>query len=829
MRRLLAILSTLIVLSFRTVAQIENVENHCKDRDLSSFKVAGTLRDSVTEDPLVYVNVAILDSADSSIVKSGATDFDGDFVIASVPAGAYLLRISFMGYQSRYLPFRVENNVTLGTIFLMPAATMLKTVNVTAQRPLYAVEGEKLIYNVSDDPSIQSGTTSDALQNAPGVEVDIEGNVTLRGISSVEIWVNDKPSKLTSENLKTFLETLPANALARIETITNPSAKYGTKAEAVINIVTSAHIKKNHFVSFGVNGASQPSVSPWLSYLWANERLSINIYGSARFNRNKDASRKENWKLDNNFDTVSHECDTSYSERERFGSNIFLTINYAIDSMTDISVDGNLNTSHNTSCRSISHLRNDDILTYLYDDQRQERGHNTYGSLGADYVKKFDKKGHKLRITFNGQYDFSNDSSTFVRNYDPAFIIPTSGNQDKYYLSSGLGNSMYLNGRYNRPYGKNDEMSYGLRFDYDNDFDRYNPRFITSEGYSTDSLRCYTFRSKSFGASGDLNWTHRWGGFTLELGLGANISNIMGGHNMGQTVRYSFLQDQFSRTDLTFTPSVHTSYRTKDMQNFMLNYSFHMRNPNPSQLSTFRNYSEDSYTTGNPNLLPSYAHKAEIGWSKFFTNFGNIWVQAYVNYNTNEIDDLTDVQFDNYLDRIIQYSMPENLGKSYNYGLNVNTTCRLSKFFNVYFYGNVYHSGYLYNYAKLGQVCEAEMWSYSLLLNTWVKFFNKFQIHASAYYTSPTLSLFSTRKTRYFLNCGVRGDFFKRKLSLFVNVKDIFNWGKTQGSGSTSDSPFIISNNSTYAVNSRYVSAGITFRFGKMELERYAKEGSEKP
>ena len=76
------------------------------------------------------------------------------------------------------------------------------------------------------------------MQNAPGVEVDVEGNITLRGVSSVEIWVKDKPSKLTEENLKTYLQTLPANAIARIETITNPSAKYATDAEAVINIVT---------------------------------------------------------------------------------------------------------------------------------------------------------------------------------------------------------------------------------------------------------------------------------------------------------------------------------------------------------------------------------------------------------------------------------------------------------------------------------------------------------------------------------------------------------------------------------------------------------------
>ncbi|MBQ2097424.1 MAG: carboxypeptidase-like regulatory domain-containing protein, partial [Bacteroidales bacterium] len=217
------------------------VKQKKKVREGDTFKVVGELRDSVSGEFLAFVNVAILDSADSSFVKGGSTNLDGLFEITDVPQGAFILRISAIGYRNRMIPFRVTNNTALGTFRLKPGATTLDAVEITAEKPLYAMDGEKLVYNVSEDPSIQTGTTEDALQNAPGVEVDVEGNVTLRGVSSVEIWINDKPSKLTEENLKTYPQTLPANALARIETITNPSAKYATSAEAVINIVTSAH------------------------------------------------------------------------------------------------------------------------------------------------------------------------------------------------------------------------------------------------------------------------------------------------------------------------------------------------------------------------------------------------------------------------------------------------------------------------------------------------------------------------------------------------------------------------------------------------------------
>ena len=176
---------------------------------------------------------------------------------------------------------------TVDTTKTAKPAKTLQAVTIAAKRPIYTADGEKNIYNVADDPSVQSGTTEDALQNTPGVTVDVEGNLQLRGVSSIEIWIDDKPSKLSEENLKTWLQTLPASAIDHIETITNPSAKYATEAEAVINIITRAHIKKNHFLNFGLNAASQPYVSPWLSYTWASDKLTFNIYGSFR-NSNSD-------------------------------------------------------------------------------------------------------------------------------------------------------------------------------------------------------------------------------------------------------------------------------------------------------------------------------------------------------------------------------------------------------------------------------------------------------------------------------------------------------------------------------------------------------------
>ena len=820
-----------------------------KAREGSTFKVVGSLRDSVSKEFLAYVNIAVLDSVDSLMVKGGLTNLDGYFEIAGVPAGSYLLRVSYVGYKTLYKYFKVENNTALGTILLHQASTLMKEVTVTAERPLYAMDGEKMIYNVSEDPSIQTGTTSDALQNTPGVEVDIEGNITLRGVSSVEIWVNDKPSKLTAENLKTYLETLPANALDRIEAITNPSAKYATEAEAVINIVTSAHIKKNHFISFGVFGSPQPSVSPWLSYMWANEKLSVNIYASARYNRNRSiaemtSAKRKDGATEGLYDTIMADSAYSASDSRGLGGNVFMNISYNIDSTSDFEFFGSVNYSHNRSLSTLfdtCSLVNPMMGAYTYADTNRSRSNSWFGFFGANYTKKFDKMGHNLRVGVDGHFNAGPSFNDIIRDYDSTYYIADSGSSfpfdsyNKYYKTSRRSASFSIESRYNRPYSKDGEMSYGLEYSHDNENNIYYRYFIEGEDSTRDALRSYEYIGREDEIDADVNWTHRWGGFTLELGLGGRYRNL----HFQYINDNSWNCDDTTYNQFTVNPSIHMSYRTESMHNFKLNYTLKMRNPQEYQLTTFKTYTEDSWSTGNRNLTPSLTHNAEIGWTKFFQRFGSVGIEGYARISQNEIDNLTDVTTmeDEYLKRIVNYSVPYNMGMSYRYGASANVTYRPTGFFNLRLYANVYDYGYKMDYVRNGVVMPVSdhKVSYSVRLNAWWKFLDNYQLHASANYGSPTLGLYSTRKARYNINLGLRADFFKRKMSVFINVNDIFNWGARYGSGSENSNPYYLSNstNKTYYFNiarkpiSTTISAGLTFRFGKMELERSAREGSD--
>ena len=254
-----------------------------------------------------------------------------------------LMTVAGVSYAQVNDTVRVSQDTTATisdtSFYLSPSVKALEEVKITTDRPLYAVDGEKHIYNTSDDPSVQTGTASDALQNAPGVEVDAEGNITLRGSQSVEVWINDRPSNLSGENLRQYIKTLPANSIARIEVITNPSARYGGSGP-VVNIITSKKILRNEFISIGATGNHRPQVSPWLSYVYSNKKFSINLYAEYDYSHTWSDQSGRSALLTPQGDTSTIKSYTAHSDNWRHGSYFYLSGNYDFDTMRSLSFWG---------------------------------------------------------------------------------------------------------------------------------------------------------------------------------------------------------------------------------------------------------------------------------------------------------------------------------------------------------------------------------------------------------------------------------------------------------------------------------------------------------
>ena len=781
----------------------------------SQNNISGVLIDSLNYEKLPFVNVGLMRAADSVFVSGTSSNEVGYFKLEHVPNGKYIFFISSIGYESTKKILDVNSDLDLGVVKMKPGSTTLDEVVIVEKRPLFSNEGEKTLYNVSEDPSVQTGTVSDALQNAPGVEVDVEGNITLRGVSSVEVWINGQPSNLNEENLKTYLQQMPANALERIEVITNPSARYSSNSDGgIINIVTNSKIKKNQFLSFGARASSSPNVSPWASYVWANEKLSLNVFVNGSYSKWENYNNGYSTSYDMNHNITNHTKYNGESFSNNFGGGFNINFDYNIDTMNTIGfwIGGWPHANNSESWQeTFRHEYMQDSGMYHYETYGDSDGLNQFYHAGLQYLHKFNNEGHNisLRMTGNMANGYSNEYNK--QTYETQTWMNIDYRELADYNDMGYG----VNLDYSLPYSENGEIGIGASYEYSPDNYYIDYDTLNGETYVKDIMRSF---SREVGTNEyDLYLTvqQKWGNFVLKPGIRMEYerlwSNISGYETVNQTEDY-----------LNWRPSIHLSYRTKSMHNFNLSYSRRIAPPGARDITSFKFYSTESFSTGNPDLLPTYTNSVEGGWTKYWNKFGSVGLTAYYRDSRNTVDNISDVIYDDFFGRYVQYSYPVNVGKSSRKGLEANITYRPTAMFNMRLYANVYDYYYETVFDKLSnEVIKDNSLVYSMRLNLWTKLWNKLEIHASGNYRSPQKSLFAERQANYSINCGLRADFFDRKMSVHINVNDIFNWNKWDNN---TTNPYYVSY-SSFKFNSRSISAGLVFRFGKMELERKAQTG----
>jgi outer membrane receptor protein involved in Fe transport len=778
----------------------------------SQNNVSGILVDSLNNERLPYVNVGMMRAVDSVFVAGTSSNEEGYFKLEHIPDGKYVFFVSSIGYESIKKTLNVDTNLDMGVVKMKSGSTRLDDIVIVEKRPLFSNEGEKTLYNVSEDPSVQTGTVSDALQNAPGVEVDVEGNVTLRGVSSVDIWINGQPSNLNAENLKTYLQQMPANALERIEVITNPSARYASNSDGgIINIVTNAKIKKNQFVSFGLRASSSPNASPWASYVWANEKMSLNVFLSGNYSRWKNAQNGYSTSFDNNLDTTNHTRYSGDSYSNNYGGGFNISFDYNIDTMNTISVwvGGWPNVSKSNSFNeTFRHEYMQDSGMYHYKTYGNSDGMGNFFNGGLLYLHKFNNEGHNISLRMTG-----NISNGYSNNYHKKYYeTQTWMDVDYRELSSHNDLGYGVNLDYTLPYSENGEIGIGASYEYSPDTYYLSYDTLNGDVYVKDIMRSFDREVGSNEYDVYFTLQQKWGNFVLKPGIRMEYKklwcNISGYTTTNEDKDY-----------LNWRPSLHISYRTKSMHNFNLSYSRRIAPPGARNLTSYKFYSTESFTTGNPDLLPTYTNSIEGGWTKYWNRFGSVGLTAYYRDSKNTVDNISDVVLDDFFGRYVQYSYPVNVGKSSTKGLEANVTYRPTGMFNMRLYANVYD--YYFETKFNDELVEDNSLVYSVRLNLWTKLWNKLEVHASGNYRSPQKSLFAERQANYSINCGLRADFFDRKMSVHINVNDIFNWNKWDNNITN---PYYQSY-SSFKFNSRSISAGLVFRFGKMELERKAQVG----
>lgn len=784
--------------------------------------VTATLRDAKSGEPMAFTNCVLLHT-DSTFAYGTTTNDHGAMRFASVDSGEYLLRVSTIGYETYWQRLNVPPDTALGVIEIFQSSTTLQAVSVTAQRPLYSADGEKTFYHVEDDPSVQTGTMADALQNAPGVEVDPEGNITLRGSKNVTIWLNDRPSNLSEEALKQYIKTLPASSVKRIEVLNNPSARYGSEGGAIINIITDQKVTLNHLLSVGLNASTTPYLQPWLSYVWSNEKVSVTAWVNGSIAMFKQHNQKEERLY---ADDGSLSTDLSYSSDEKYSSGTGVTganVTWQIDGLTSLTVWGGTymglikQEGHYDVVRQ-EHLYNAGDYSYRYNSLER----TTYpflSAFGGLYLRhQLDTLGQQISFSINSNYNKERQERDRER------IYTVMSQYDMHYLRNRYMRSWWTNFDldYTKPFGKNTTMEAGtsLVLGRNPEEGLWDTLDFATGQYLRDANRSCTERTRDNELNVYLTMQQKVGRLTLKGG--ARV------YRKWKQAYFTELPVETTQYDVDkafwdWIPSLHASYNTESGHNFTLSYTRRFSSPGSKLWSTYTWLGEENYELGNPDLRFSHTHNLEGGWT-MYKNWGSVGLTGYLRANTDEISILSDVAYHPSYGRIVSFSQWQNIGDSRTLGAETNVTWRPRPFMNIRFYANVWD--YYYNMEfRPGEWDERHLPTFSGRLNVTGKLWKVLQIYANARYSTAALSLMSKSQPSFQLDLGTSADLLEGRLSLFLNWQDILATAK---SGNVGLNPYYQSNYS-YTWGSRAVTFGITWRIGKMELQSRAREGVSAP
>ena len=703
----------------------------------------------------------------------------------------------------------------LALLFLLLSALSIKTLaqtpdTIAGAAPLFVNEGETIIYHVGRDNEAKLGTVSDALQNLPGVKVDTEGKISLRGVNEVELFINGRPSRFDGESLKNYLQQVKASSIERIEVMTNPSVQYTSATNTgVINIVTNGEASTERHLSIGMQSNTMPNISPWLSYISSSEKWSFNVNIKGGFSSTRTRTEGYSYSfvdhLENaipiGLDTANYTRYFSNDTSLDYNAEIFLKAEFRPNPQNDLMAYFNISPSRSKSNTHTNTYRKEFLDAngeYEYDVDRANDQPFSDGSLGMEWQHRFSKPGQTLGVQLSSTFDYGK-GITKEKRY---FTTHPELNRDIVITNDFVDIGYDSKVEYTHPY-RNGEVyvNFTGHMKPDNNIGIYDTLGI--DGYVTDTYRSENRRFSTHQLAGTLMVLHRLGdAVTIKPGISWENSWIKS-HYLDAPEHDALLHFAYWR------PSLHISYRTPSMHNFSFSYTRKTQYPWVRYFTSKKVYEEESFSVGNPDLKPTLIDVFELSWIKYSDRLGSVNVKGYFNNSINAINMVSDAAYDELWGRVVPFSKPVNLNQYYEAGGEFNVTYRPNATFNVRMEANVFdsHIETYYDKTQDSLIC-SNMFAYVLRLSTWAKLWNKLEIHATAYYSSPTQTLFATKQTAYGIDCGLRADFLNDRLSFLFNAFDIFNWNKEDN---YTYNPYYISYKSDKA-NSRYISMELVYK-----------------
>lgn len=779
----------------------------------------GTLVDDKNK-PLEFATVMLLNVSDSALVKGALSDRAGEYIFPQIKEGQYLLTASMMGYAKAWAgPVKVgsSGSQALPQLTLIENVEQLNTVTVVGQKPMIEQQADRTIVNVEGSILASGGTALEVLERAPGVIVDKDDNINLNGKNGVIVMIDGRRTRMSATEVTNLLRSMPSDAVQRVEIITNPSAKYDADGNSgIIDIRT----KKGK--SDGFNGTLTAGAG-YGRYEKANGGINLN-YRRDKFNwfgnYNYNYGRRFN-ELDLQRRNVKYPGGDLYPENFLINSsqNNFrpstahnqsfkIGLDYSLNekNIVGFSATGFTN-SWDLSLNTVTRFRSVTDNTLVEDNTSRGKVENSMGnySFNANFQRIFNGPGHELTADveytlFNGEKvdDITNETDfAHPSKQDEVGVINSITPSDIDILVGKLDYVLPL---------KDGKAEFGAKGSYvttDNDVRFYNQ--LAEESWQVDEGKTNHYLYNERIGAAYANWSRKFGKLNVQTGLRAEHTWYEGKSLTKNEMR--------TRDYLEFFPSAFLQYTIHENHQAGLSYSRRIDRPSYQMLNPFV-YVLDrySYFQGNPDLQPQFTNQLQANYT--FMNMYSLNVgfshtmEAYT--QVPEIKEITNEEGESAL---VTYATMRNVADLYNLNLNLSAPIEINKWWSTQNSFSVFHNRY--EGELLGQRLEAEAASFNLNIMNRFKISPAFSAELTGFYNAPAVYAALKSKEMWAVNTGLQYTFMDKAATLKLNVNDIFNTMRWQGTQNFGGLDMTIRNR----WESRQARLTFTYNFGNKEVK----------
>jgi outer membrane receptor protein involved in Fe transport len=744
--------------------------------------------------PVPYATVVALPPTGETPLAGTSTDDAGAFRL-SAPADAARLRVSFIGYRDTTLALR-DGRLDADTIVLRSASRRLEEVAVTAERSVVEFQLDKRVFRVGQDLASAGMGALDVLNNVPSVNVDVEGQVSLRGNTGVQILINGKPSVLSDEGAAA-LGTLTADMIEAVEVITNPSAKYEAEGSSgIINIVLKKEEKKGFNGSISANTGLPANHSLGVSLNRRTENFNFFTQFGAGYRSLPDSNRSVNL---NRVDSTLVLSGGTEFRNERF-ANITLGTDYHIDERNVLTLSGSFayEDEDQPSETRIEVLDNDGLVTRYLREETTTAGNPKY-QYDLQYERRFrNDEDHVLQFSTQGNFFGKVQESAFThRLLDGAFTDPDQRTATDFYQQDFLFKFDYVN-----PLSDAVTLETGAQYDLNDVGNAFSVSNRDSSGaFVVDS-----------GLTNDFRWDQRVLGVYATGAWERDAWGVKGGLRVEYTDLNTLLATTGQANRQRYTnlfPSLHASYKISPRVSVQAGYSRRIYRPRLWDLNPFFNIRNNyNVRRGNPDLLPEFADSWELTGIVILDK-ASFNASAYHLRTTDVIERVS------FFEGNVSVTAPVNVGTRNQTGFELNGKYTPTSWLSVN--GDVNYGMFVRDGRYEGQDFDFRGRQWFARVTARFKLPAALEVEITGDYNSPFRTVQGMVSGFAFMDAGLRKKFWNGKLVTNVSVRDAFA-SRIRESAQVQPGFYRYD----FSRRGRFLTLGVSYSFGKGEAMTYS-------